>query len=55
MLFGALWCVGGLVVTIGGYVLAAKNGGGSYMIFWGAVIFGAIQFFRGLAQWLSRG
>jgi hypothetical protein len=38
MLYGALWCVGGTVLTVAnvGY------------IFWGAIIFGGIQFFKGL-------
>jgi len=38
MLYGALWCVGGIIAT------AADFG----YIFWGAIMFGAIQFFRGL-------
>ncbi|MES2141232.1 MAG: hypothetical protein V4511_16105 [Bacteroidota bacterium] len=38
MLFGALWCIGGIIAT------AAHIG----FIFWGAIIFGGIQFFRGL-------
>lgn len=38
MLYGALWCVGGIIAT------AAHIG----FIFWGAIIFGGIQFFRGL-------
>ena len=37
MLYGALWCVGGTVMTM------ADIG----FIFWGAIIFGAIQFIRG--------
>ncbi|MCC6554161.1 MAG: hypothetical protein IT372_14240 [Polyangiaceae bacterium] len=48
MLHGGLWCVGGLVVTAATY--SAASGGGSYVIAWGAIIFGAIQFFRGLSQ-----
>jgi hypothetical protein len=38
MLSGALWCVGGIVLTMAhiGY------------IFWGAIVFGGIQFFRGV-------
>jgi len=40
MLYGALWCVGGIVAT------AAHIG----FIFWGAIIFGAIQFFKGVAN-----
>ena len=51
MVAGALWCVGGIVVTAVTYQMAASNGGGgTYFVAWGAVIFGAIQFFRGLAQ-----
>lgn len=38
MLYGALWCVGGLVAT------AADIG----YIFWGAIVFGGIQFFKGV-------
>jgi len=38
MLYGALWCVGGLVATM------ADVG----FIFWGAIVFGAVQFFKGL-------
>jgi stress response protein YsnF len=40
MAWGAVWCIGGIVATVAnlGYV------------FWGAIIFGAIQFFQGLAS-----
>jgi hypothetical protein len=40
MLYGALWCIGGTVATLAdvGY------------IFWGAIVFGAIQFFKGVAR-----
>jgi hypothetical protein len=37
MIYGALWCVGGTVLTI------ADLG----FIFWGAIVFGAIQFIKG--------
>ncbi|WP_439698324.1 hypothetical protein ACFGVS_08750 [Mucilaginibacter sp. AW1-7] len=40
MLYGALWCGGGLILTL------AHIG----FIFWGAIVFGAIQFFRGVAN-----
>ena len=38
MLWGAIWCIGGIVATLAdiGY------------IFYGAIIFGGIQFFKGL-------
>jgi hypothetical protein len=48
MLYGALWCIGGLIVTAVTFQAAA--GGGSYVIAWGAILFGGIQFFRGLMQ-----
>lgn len=40
MIFGALWCIGGTVLTLSniGY------------IFYGAIIFGAIQFIKGLVN-----
>jgi hypothetical protein len=37
MLYGALWCIGGIIAT------AADFG----FIFWGAIVFGAIQFIKG--------
>jgi hypothetical protein len=45
-LYGGLWCVGGIIVTAVTY--SAASGGGSYVVAWGAILFGAIQFFRGL-------
>jgi len=50
MLFGALWCIGGIIVTVLTYQAAAGAGGGKYVIAWGAIVFGAIQFFRGVSQ-----
>lgn len=40
MLYGALWCLGGIVATVSeiGY------------IFWGAIVFGAVQFIGGLIK-----
>jgi hypothetical protein len=40
MLYGALWCGGGLLLTM------AHIG----FIFWGAIVFGGIQFFRGVTN-----
>jgi len=51
MLYGALWCIGGIIVTA--VTFTAASGGGTYIIAWGAIIFGAIQFFRGLSQYNS--
>ncbi|WP_417369161.1 hypothetical protein [Flavobacterium beibuense] len=38
MLWGAVWCIGGTIVT-----LASRN-----VIAWGAILFGGIQFIRGV-------
>ncbi|MEZ4868524.1 MAG: hypothetical protein R3C14_44755 [Caldilineaceae bacterium] len=48
MLYGALWCIGGILVTFFSY--AAAQDGGTYIVTWGAIVFGAVQFFRGLSQ-----
>jgi hypothetical protein len=51
MLIGAGFCIVGLIITIATYTTAASSrGGGTYVIAWGAIIFGALQFFRGLAR-----
>ena len=44
--FGLLWCVGGIVVTLVTY--NAASNGGTYIIAWGAILFGGIQFLKGL-------
>lgn len=41
MIYGALWCIGGTIFTV------ADTG----FIFWGAILFGGIQFFKGLANY----
>ncbi len=46
--FGAAWLVGGAVITAATY--SAASGGGTYVVTWGAIIFGAIQMLAGLAQ-----
>lgn len=51
MLIGGLWMVGGIVVTA--VTFSAASGGGKYVIAWGAIIFGGIQFFTGLARSLQ--
>lgn len=40
IIFGLLWCVGGIVATASGIGV----------IFWGAILFGGIQFIQGLVQ-----
>jgi hypothetical protein len=48
LLVGAAWCVGGIVVTALTYQMA--SGGGTFIVAWGAVLFGGIQFLRGLGR-----
>lgn len=51
MAIGAAICIIGIVVTVGTYSAASSSSsGGSYVIAWGAIIFGAVRFFRGLTQ-----
>jgi hypothetical protein len=50
MIAGAVFCAIGITLTAGTYLAAEHNGGGTYVIWWGLVVFGAIQFFRGLNQ-----
>ncbi|GAB4094445.1 hypothetical protein [Flaviaesturariibacter terrae] len=40
MLYGALWCGGGTILTLAHISF----------IFWGAIVFGAIQFFKGVSR-----
>lgn len=49
MLFGALWGVGGIIVTAATY--GAASAGGHYVVAWGAIVFGVIQFFGGVLQY----
>jgi hypothetical protein len=48
MLIGGLLCFAGLAVTV--LTLAASQVTGITVVSWGAIVFGAIQFVRGLLQ-----
>ena len=48
MWIGGLICLVGIVVTVGSCLASAD--GGRYVVAWGAIVFGGIQFFRGLTQ-----
>ena len=51
MLVGGLWCIGGIVVTAMTYQAAVSSpSGGTYFVAWGAILFGGIQFLKGLFQ-----
>jgi hypothetical protein len=48
MLYGGIVCVAGIVVTGVTYLAASGPGGGTYLVAWGAILFGGLRFFRGL-------
>ncbi len=49
---GALWCIGGTVVTV--LTIAAAAHGGTFIVAWGAILFGAIQAVMGLVRSLRQ-
>ena len=51
LMAGAAWCIGGVVITVVSYMTASSGpGGGSYIVAWGAILFGGIRFLKGLAS-----
>jgi hypothetical protein len=44
MIRGGVWCIGGILIT--GLTYATAAPGGTYIIAWGAIIFGAMRFFQ---------
>ena len=48
MIYGAMWFIGGVLVTALSY--GSARGGGRYVVAYGAIVFGAIKFLRGAAQ-----
>ena len=48
MAIGAAICVVGILITAGTY--GAASPGGHYVVAWGAIVFGGIQFLKGLFQ-----
>lgn len=40
---GLAWLIGGISITAFSYLAAVNSGGGSYIIAWGAILFGGIQ------------
>ena len=49
---GLIWTVLGVVITCGTYIFASELGG-KFFLFYGAIIFGFIDFMIGLIGWLS--
>lgn len=51
---GSVVCIIGLILTGLTYSAAQRaQGGGTYMVFWGAIVFGGIQFVIGCFQWVT--
>lgn len=48
MIYGVLWIAGGAIVTVA--TISAGKGG---IIAWGAMLFGAFDFFRGFSGWMK--
>lgn len=48
MLYGFLWAAGGTIVTV-----ATMSSGRGGVIFWGAIVFGIFDFFKGLNGYLT--
>jgi hypothetical protein len=51
MIDGLIWAIAGVAVTIITRLIAEERGG-TYFIFWGPALFGGLQFFRSLSQFL---
>jgi len=50
MMRGLLWTVAGIAITV--ITHSAASSSGTYLIFWGAILFGVIDFLAGLVGWL---
>ena len=51
---GGIFCVIGTVVTVASYAAASGSSeGGSYVVAWGAILFGGIQALRGVGEIVS--
>jgi hypothetical protein len=50
MMIGGFICIAGIVITLWSYSAAFAGSGGTYVITWGAVLFGAIRFFKGMSN-----
>ena len=48
MIVGGILCLVGIIITVATHDAAEENGGGTYVIAYGPMIFGGIRFFQGL-------
>ena len=50
IIYGALWFVGGILVTVCSYLSAARSPyGGTYIVAWGAIVYGIWRISQGLS------
>lgn len=49
-LLGGFIALMGIVVTVTTYLSASERNGGTYVIAWGAILFGGMRFIRGLTR-----
>jgi len=50
---GMAWLIGGILVTFGSYAATVSNGGGTYFVAWGAILFGGIQAVRSFFNFIK--
>ncbi|WP_435008450.1 hypothetical protein P12x_005660 [Tundrisphaera lichenicola] len=50
IVFGALWCFLGLALSAISFRMAVASGGGRMLLAWGPILFGGLQFLRGMMQ-----
>lgn len=50
---GLAWLFGGLLITFWSYSAAVNSGGGSYVVTYGAILFGFLQAFRGISAYVK--
>lgn len=48
LIVGTVLIVAGLAITVGTYAHAQSNGGGTYIVSWGPIVFGVIAVIRGI-------
>lgn len=51
MAINAVICIGGLLVSLFSYSAVSQIGGTYYLVFWGAVLYGAVRFLRFLSYY----
>lgn len=51
ILYGALWCIGGIAITVGTYMAASD--GGTYFVTYGAIVIGGFQILQGAYQYAT--